>query len=211
MATYNLCQFVFDRSRIYPDEDVAVMTCHIREVQQGLPDIFPITDAARDDFVGNVSTWWGVVKAFIWHEVTFREIRFYDVPSTAGADMGDPVRVQGVEEAATATSGALPPQNALSITFRTSKRATWGRFYLPQPSNSVLDVKGRLQTSVADSICTATHSLTNRSDSGASLVVFSRKEWTHHDPQLIQVDDLTDVIRSRRYRATHYRAQLSAG
>ena len=211
MATYNLVQLVFDRENLAPSEDVAVMTCHIREVQQGLPDIFPMTDAARDDFISNVATWWAVVKGHMTQHITFRELRFYDVPSTPGADMGDPVKVQAVAEAATGTSGALPPQVSLSITFRTSKRKTWGRFYLPGPARSLCDDKGRIDSAAADSILTATHALTNRSDSGASLVVFSRKEWTHHDPQLIQIDDIFDVIRTRRYREPHYRKTLSAG
>jgi hypothetical protein len=38
--------------------------------------------------------------------------------------------------------------------------------------------------------------------------VFSRKQWTHHDPQSVQVDDLMDVIRKRRYSKPHHRAQV---
>jgi len=211
MADYNLVQFVFDREGLSVGEDVAVMTCHIRETVQGAPDILPITDQGRDDFVGDVSNWWGIVKGHVTQYVTFREMRFYDVPSQAGQDMGDPVRIQGVALPGTGTSGALPPQVALSITFKTAKRKTWGRFYLPGIDRASCDDKGRVMTSVLDEICGATHALTRRDETGGALVVFSRKEWTHHDPQQIQVDDVYDVIRSRRYRQPHYRAQLSAG
>lgn len=211
MADYNLVQFVFDRETLSPDEDVAVMTMHIRQVESGLPDIFPLGDQGRTEFVTNTNAWWGAVKGFVSQHITFREMRFYEVPPVAGTDMGEPVYVQGVAQPATGTSGALPPQVALSITFRTSKRATWGRFYLPNPARSVCDDKGRIDSTAAQSILTATHQLTSRASSGGSLTVFSRKEWKHHDPELIQIDDIFDVIRSRRYKSPHYRHQLSAG
>jgi len=211
MADYNLVQLVFDRQNLSPNEDVAVMTCHIRQVEFGIPDVFPIGDQGRNDFISNVATWWGVVKAHMTQHITFREMRFYDVPTTPGADMGEPVKVQAVAEAATGTSGALPPQVSLSITFRTDKRKTWGRFYLPGPARSLCSDTGRIDSAAADSILNATHALTSRASSGGSLTVFSRKEWTHHDPQLIQIDDIFDVIRTRRYREPHFRKTLSAG
>jgi len=211
MAEYNLVQLVFDRSGLSPNEDVAVITCHIRQVEFGIPDVFPIGDQGRNDFINNVATWWAGVKGMMTTKITFREMRFYDVPGTAGVDMGDPVLVQAVQEPGTSSSQVLPPQLAVSVTYRTDKRKTWGRWYLPGITAAHLDPNGRLLAATADTLLNLHHTLTSRAASGGSLTVFSRKEWTHHDPQLIQIDDIWDVIRSRRYREPHFRKTLSAG
>jgi hypothetical protein len=211
VATYNQVQFVFDRTLLSPDEDVAIMTCHIREVVAGAPDVIPITDQGRTDFVNNVSSWWAAIEGHISSNVVFRELRFYDVPSSPGVDMGPPVKVQPFGAPGTSVSNSMPPQCAISVTLKTDKRRTWGRMYLPNVTFPMLDSKGRLVQTVATELCTAWHFLTTRAGTGAALCVFSRKEWTHHDPQQIQVDDIVDVIRSRRYSAAHFRQTLSAG
>jgi hypothetical protein len=43
------------------------------------------------------------------------------------------------------------------------------------------------------------------------LTVWSRVGWTHHDPQTIQVDNIADVIRSRRFSTPTYRSTAGAG
>jgi hypothetical protein len=100
----------------------------------------------------------------------------------------------------------LPPQNALSVTWKTDQRKTWGRFYVPGLATNVLDTNGRVSTAWADSVVALAAPLASRSGTGACLVVFSHKEWTHHDPQQVQCDDVSDVIRRRRFSSVHYRA-----
>jgi len=212
MANYNLVQLVFDRSGLTPAEDTAVMTCHIREVVQGAPDILPVTDQGRQDFISRLTTWFnGGLHTVVSSQITFLEARFYDVPNAFGTPMGDPVLVHTFNSPGTSASKMLPPQIAVSVTFKTDKRKTWGRFYIPGMTDAYLLANGRLDEGICPQIATWTHSLTSRAGTGAALVVFSRKEWTHHDPQFIQVDDLYDVIRSRRYDTPLVRANVSAG
>ena len=211
MAKHNLVQIVFDRDRLAPDEDVAVITCHIRESIQGAPDIVDVSDQGRANFVNRIGNWWTTAGAYVHANTDLREARFYDVSSTPGGLMGDPVLVHTFNVPGRAVGNALPPQCAISVTFRTDKRKTWGRYYLPSMTVGELDGAGRLDQSVAGALATATALLTDRSQTGACLTVFSRKEWTHHDPQLIQIDDIVDVIRSRRFSTPLYRHQLSAG
>jgi hypothetical protein len=211
MATYNLVQFVFDREGLSAGEDVAVITCHIRQVVAGAPDIIPITDEGRDDFVADVTAWWDELQSWVAQQITFRELRFYDVPASAGPPMGDPVRIEPIGQPGTGSSGPLPPQIAVSVTYKTDKRLTWGRHYLPGPTRAMLDNSGRLTSDAGDGILSSSHHLTDRGGTGAALTVFSRKEWTHHDPQTIQVDDIFDVIRSRRYEMPLFRKTASAG
>lgn len=211
MATYNLVQCVFDREGLAPDEDVAIITFHIREVIQGAPDIVPITDQGRADCVSALNDWWAQLQGIMVDDIMFREARFYDVPPERGLDMGDPVLVHTFGGRGTLTSNAMPPQCAISVTYKTDKRATWGRHYLPGIGVSQLDSSARLTFGAAQLIAEASHHLTDRSGTGSCLTVFSRKEWTHHDPQTIQVDDIVDIIRSRRYSSPLFRHTLSAG
>jgi hypothetical protein len=74
----------------------------------------------------------------------------------------------------------------------------------------MLDNSGRLEATAATGILNASKLLTSRSGTGAALTIFSRKEWTHHDPQTIQVDDIFDVIRSRRYEMPLFRQTAPA-
>lgn len=211
MAKYNLVQYVFDREALSPGEDVAVMTMHIRKTLDNFEDFADMDDQARDHFVGQTASWWTSVRPSITQYITFRELRFYDVPDLPGAPMGDPVRVQPVGTAGSATSGALPPQISLSVTFITDTRLWWGRFYIPGISRGTCSDHGRVDPTVCNSIATATSLLTNRSGTGGSLVVFSRKHWTHKDPTTVQVDDIYDVIRRRRFSLPNVRAQAGAG
>jgi hypothetical protein len=211
VATYNLVQAVWDRTLLSPAEDVAVMTMHIRQVVSGAPDILPVTDQGRDDFSARFGNFVTTVKTHLTSKLVLRELRYYDVPSVPNAPMGDPVRVTPFNTACTSTGTPLPPQVALSVTFKTDHRLQWGRFYIPGFTHNDLDAVGRPARVTLDLIATAAKGLTSRSGTGACLTVFSRKGWTHHDPQQIQVDDVMDVIRRRRFSAATYRAQQSAG
>jgi hypothetical protein len=210
MADWNLVQFVFDREGLSAGEDVAVITCHIRQVVAGAPDLLPVTDEGRDNFKGRIVNWWDEVQSFVAQQITFREARFYDVPAAPGTPMGDPVTILAVDGPGTGSSGPLPPQIAVSVTYKTDKRLTWGRHYLPGPTRAMLDNSGRLEATAATGILNASKLLTSRSGTGAALTIFSRKEWTHHDPQTIQVDDIFDVIRSRRYEMPLFRQTAPA-
>lgn len=212
MADYNLVQLVFDRERLRFGEDDAVITCHIRKTTDSWPDMFDMDGAARDKFDQDISAWWSVAAPYVTQHVTFKEARYYDVP-TGGpfppkdprGHMGDPVRVTPFNSPGTNSSGALPPQVAISVTFKTEKRLEWGRCYFPCPARNTLDDKGAINGDASIALLEAFKHLTSVSGSGAALTVFSRKYWTHFDPNRIQVDDIFDVIRRRRYSAPLFR------
>jgi len=205
MATYNLVHAVFDRSQLSPDEDDAIFTMHIRQVVAAAPDILPITDQGRDDFVQNFNTFWEAIDQYVTQQIRLTQLRFYDVQSGPGIDMGDPVRVVEYNNVGTGSSGPLPPQVAVSVTFKTAHRLRWGRFYLPGPTRAMCDNSGRLDPVAAQDIANAAAALANRGGTGAALTVFSRKHWNHEDVEQVQVDDIFDVIRRRRFSAPHVR------
>ena len=211
-------QIVFDRQALRPDEDDAVITMHIRDKAWLLPDEFPITDPKRQNFVMAIDAWWAIVRPFVTSHVIMREARFYDVPEGGPfpnkdprGHMGDPQLVHNFSNPGTNSSGALPPQVAVSVTFKTAQRLRWGRYYLPHPARNTLDDKGAINRDCADALLAGTHELTRRDGNGTCLTVFSHKYWNHQDPETIQVDDIFDVIRRRRYSRPQYRAVLPAG
>jgi hypothetical protein len=104
---------------------------------------------------------------------------------------------------------------ACSVTIRTDQRRHWGRFYLPSLGQAVLDsTTGRISTAFADQVAAAAVLLTDRSNTSLghpTLTVWSRTGGTHHDPQSVAVDDVPDVIRSRRFKKPIYKKILAAG
>jgi hypothetical protein len=206
MSHWNLIQCVFDRTALSANEDVAVVTMHIRSKTTVLPDSwYDIVDADRDGFKAKLDTFWSGLAPIISSKVKLVQYKFYDVPSTP-AQLGAPKKTYTVSIPGTSSSQVLPPQNALSVTWKTDQRKTWGRFYVPGLATNVLDTNGRVSTAWADSVVALAAPLASRSGTGACLVVFSHKEWTHHDPQQVQCDDVSDVIRRRRFSSVHYRA-----
>jgi hypothetical protein len=211
MATYGFCQCVFDRQQLSPDEDVAVVTSHFRRVDNNLPDIFPIIDGTREDYRDNWLSFWSEIKGHVTPKVVFREMRMYNVPAAVGDDMGDPVVVYPVNEPGSSGTGCLPPQVSLSVTFKTQHRLRWGRFYVPGITPNNLDNNGRWDDFIVGNIANAAHHLTGRAGSGGSLTVFSRKYWNHEDPLQIQVDDIPDIIRRRRFSQPILKTVVDAG
>lgn len=202
---------MFDRELLSADEDVAVCTMHIREAISGAPDVLPITAEGRQAFANKWFDFWTEIHPYFSSKISCRELRFYDVPSGPGIDMGDPVDVKSIATPGSGTGAALPPQCAVSVTWRTPARLRWGRFYLPGLTVNQCDSSGRLLVAGADLIANAAHKLTDRSGTGGVLTVFSRKHWNHSDPDLIQVDDIIDIQRRRRFSKPHYRATIPAG
>lgn len=211
VATYNLVQVVFDRSELTADEDVAIITMHIRQVVEAAPDIIPIGDQGRQDFIGNFGTFFNAIRQYMSSTYKVKELRFYDVPSGPGIPMGDPVLVHESTLAGASGLQCMPPQVALSVTFKTEHRKRWGRFYLPGLISTTATGVGRVDPVVCQAVAAATHNLTSRSGTGAALTVFSRVHWNHEDPTEIQVDDIFDVIRRRRFSKAEVKEVVPAG
>lgn len=208
----DLCQVIFDRSLLDQNEDVAVITMHVRGVQASLPDnLFPLDDAGRTDFAARLDTFFAGATTYMSSKVVVKQYRFYKLPDSFGLDMGPPVKVVDTSHPGKSSATPLPNQIACSITFKTDRRKTWGRFYLPGLVVDDLSSVGLLTNAMVGTLAQTAHALTSRSGNGGCLTVWSRKEWTHHDPQVIQVDNIPDVIRRRRASLPTFKGQWGAG
>jgi hypothetical protein len=162
-----------------------------------------------------IETWWGATKGLFASDLTFEEIRWYQ----EGPSVTPPnpvVRTTSVGVAATGGGPALPPQVSTTVTLQTAIRKYWGRMYLPAPRDGALDdtstVWGRWDHSFVDSWCTDLQGMFN--DLGAiGLIpaVYSRAGAAFMSVVGLEVDDVPDIQRRRRFATTGYRKQLTLG
>jgi hypothetical protein len=210
-------QLVFSRAAPAGwSEDVATMHFDFVNYTSGNVD----DSWTTADFVSlesAITTWWGAIKSKIYSNASLREIRWYrkgpgleGIPGP-GRQNNPAVRVTSVGSAATASGGLLPPQVAVSITFKTGRRRSWGRTYLPDidVTNSTTD--GRIVSATCDTFATATDAMFKTSFAADfQPVVYSPKLSMALAIEAVQVDNIYDVIRRRRWESTTYRKVINS-
>ncbi len=204
-------------------DDSAYTGFHIVKLTAGLPD----DEWVAGDFTdieALVDTWWDAIKVFYRSGTVLKQMRWYRVEP--GELLGPPVRVLDVTVPGTADAFAqLPPQVAISITEKTSDPKSWGRIYLPSPASTILSGSnnGRMATADAGTIADATDALYEAMiTAGTPIVVYSAAKPVRSTaggselPAIaaralgvtsIQVDDIFDVIRSRRWKTPLLKTQ----
>lgn len=190
------------------DEDVAVCSLHFVNITGGAVDsTWTTTDFTTLETA--LDNWWTSLKPSYAPNVTLREYRWYRV--RPGALSGDAVRIASRSVVGTGTGGAeLPPQVAVSITQKTQLRKHWGRIYMPAPSTSNL-TSGMVNSTKQTLFATATQTLFDAARaSDFEPVVYSPQLGRAFPVLQLQVDDLFDVIRSRRYSRPTSRVLLPA-
>jgi len=207
-------------------EDVDVMTFHFIKATGGVVGSWadstdlPALEGAFNTFIGNLTGQW---HSFLHAD----QYRWYkDGPAFYHSDPTKPyfqpngdnaaIRITEIDVAGTAaTSSAMPPQCALTITERTSSRRHWGRFYIPFTSTGITDNTGLLSSGYVTQYLTAAVTLYNACRVlHAVPVVFSvAKNERPKKPSgvlpaqgaiayevlSLQMDDIVDIIRTRRW------------
>lgn len=195
MANWGLVQIRWTRNRPsgQPAEDVAVNTIHTQVSDGGW------TTDDRDTF----DTAWAVhfndLKPYISAECGPQELRFYDMPATAGP-LGEPAFVvtHPAYFGTAAATSELPPQSAMTYTWKTAIRRRWGRIYIPCLCNTLLGT-GRISSTALAAVGASvdTFGTTLRSN-GQGIVVWHRAGWNAEDVTEFTIDDVMDVQRRRR-------------
>lgn len=213
-------------------EDQDVMTFHFIKATGGTPGAWvdgtdlPIVETA-------VSTFWtalvGDYPAFM-HSDQYRWYKdgpaFWElsgdgthyVPITPNPA----IRVTEIDIAGTGSDSHYnPPQDAMTVTEKTSTRTAWGRFYLPFIRQTNTDAVGRIATAYCDTIAAGVVTMYNTCRTANVVpVVFSvakperpkkpsgtlpAQAAIAYEIASVQVDNLVDIIRSRRYSGATYR------
>jgi len=203
--------------------DDAVTTHHFIKLSGGA-----ISDAwVAADFIAaeaRLTTFWEVIDDYYDATTTLKQIRWYKAGPAISPPQA-PVRIVDPNNPGqTAGLDMLPPQVAMSVTEKTSDLKSWGRFYLPAPSTGTLaQNKGRMggsfQAVLADAADVMYEGFIT---DGTPAVVYSAAKPSRPTAGggtlpattaralgvlQLQVDDLFDVIRSRRWNEPLLRLQ----
>lgn len=197
---------VIDRKDQDAGADDAYMHFDFLNTTSGSPDdTWTSTDFSTLE--GYLNTFWGSVVNRVPPGQKLREIRWHRVGTGVGhPNPAERILVESSPVTGTAT-GAAAPQNACSITFRTGVRRSWGRTYLPV--GDIYLSTGRFSTTVVDAVATAAHTLvTSAAGSDFLLVVVSGPLSSSLVVESIEVDNVGDIIRRRRWKKQTYRKIL---
>lgn len=188
-------------------EDTAVMHFDFVNITGSDPD----DTWTAGDFTtveGLLTTMWNSLKPVCNLNVSLREYRWYRIGP--GVVPPNPAaRVTAVGTAATSSSNMLPPQVAISITNKTGLRSRWGRTYLPEIDQSALTTDGRITSAKVDVVAGAVNTMyTGAAAADFIPVVYSPTKGRAYAIETVQVDNIFDVIRRRRWESTTYRKRF---
>jgi hypothetical protein len=230
MSSVQQSRCVVDRSGISALLDKAMFTMHWRAVVPGLPDELADFDHhQRDLATTKLKTFWNAVKGNISSGAKFLQVDWYDI------DPSDPFKHKFIETFLTSGGSGLPgldggtpvpPQDAVSVTFKTDtthhpgvRGGHWGRFYLPclTQSTNYTSPGGSVDPSFVSTLASAAAALTDRGGTigvdptHPTVTVWSPTANSHYDPISVQVDNVWDIQRSRRYNKSNYKVTVNAG
>lgn len=218
-------------------DDVRVCTFHFLRLSGGAPSSawgasdFGSIETAFD-------TLWTSIKPWYRSNIILQQYRWYkDGPAIEPPQ--EPVRVVDRSVAGTMASTTygqgVPPQVAVSVSEKTATRRHWGRFYLPQPAinmagdalaNNTFAPSGRFSSGFLTVIANAVDVFYEACLAAAlPVVVYSKAKPEREGAEgtlpaqgalaitvdNLQVDDIPDVIRSRRFDAPTLRVQRAVG
>ena len=212
-----------------PSQDVALTTHHFLNLTAGVPDATWI-GGDYDQVEGAFANMWAAIKPLFTADVVLHELRWYaDGPAFKpfGDDPSPMVRATTLNTPGTASAAyMLPPQTSISVTEVTTARYStvaregrpsqlrhrWGRFYLPAPSTAALSAVtaqgGRLAPAAQTTIADAVEDFYNACRTGSNLVpvMYSPTTGSSWSVDEVHVDDIFDVVRSRRFETPLSRA-----
>lgn len=198
-----------------PVQDNAMCTFHLLNLTSGAPDA---TWTAGDYTACETlfDTFWGAIKAQYSLGTAFLGYRWSaDGPAFKphGSELSPTLRNTARSVLGSTDTEFLPPQVAVSVTEVTAAKYTvddvegvgtqlrnrWGRFYLPAPIVAAA-VNGRLSSAAGTAIANAAQSLYNGLRAADFIpVMYSPTTGSSWSVDELHVDDIFDVIRSRRF------------
>lgn len=121
--------------------------------------------------------------------------------------------VAGTPYAGTGFGASMPPQNALVVTLYSALagRSDRGRFYLPGPAFSSIDVNGRFLVADALQVATSMVAAFNaaRPTGWTDIIVYSRKNRSHVTATVVSVGNIIDTQRRRRDKLLETRSNVT--
>lgn len=224
-ADYELrkCTMLFQRAEgARPPQDLAMCTFHLLNLTADVPDD-TWTTADYEAAEARFDTFWGAIKDRYSLNTVLAGYRWQaDGPAFKpfGASLSPTLRNTARSVPGTTDTEWLPPQVAVSVTEVTAAKYTafgvgvpgstpgtgttqirnrWGRFYLPNPVIAAVG-NGRWTDEFTQDIANAADSLySGLLSDDFPVVMYSPTTGHSWSVDEIHVDDICDVIRSRRF------------
>lgn len=200
-----LAQACVDRATLETGLDDAIFTLHF--------DLSAHDTASRTAATNKIKTFWTNVAASIGTQHILREVKWYEVQTTAPRSTFKESILTGTAPGTPGTSGGavLPPQVACSVTLKTVPRRHWGRFYLPGFTATQLDDsghRGAWKATTCDTVAAAAATLCSTTG-GNAPIIWNRLAGTNYGITEVQVDNVADVVRRRRMRRATYKKRVT--
>jgi hypothetical protein len=191
--------------------DVAITTMHLLNLTDDAPDAtwvdadFVAAETALDAF-------WTTMKDYYSSGTFLDQYRWYKAGpafTPTPPEGNPPVRIIERNVPGTNTSSwPFPPQVAVTVTEKTALRKHWGRMYLPAPVVGTSESAGTVGPSFGANLIDVVEDLYEAFISADLVpVVFSPTNESAYQVEHLQVDNLFDVMRSRRWKAPSTRWQ----
>ena len=210
---------IYGRTRVgAAPEDDAMTTHHFYCPDATWPDAAPANYETAETVMTQM---WNTIKPYYTSYIKLREFRWYR-EDDLNPPWGPPARVTAVSLPGTSAGDKnLPPQVAIAVTEYTGLQERqggrtvrhWGRFYLPAPGATALELDGRLgnnlQPVIANAVDTAyagmiaAHLEPAVRITGWGGEALPQSGWA--PVKEIRVDNLFDTIRRRRYETVTLR------
>jgi len=192
------CQVVYTRSPSGSVEDVATTSHDFLNITSGNPD-----DTWVDaDFVtveSLLDTFFTSLKPILHSSTKVTSYRWYRIgPGVPPPNPAVRITTKSIQGTG---ADAQVAQVACSVTEKTAIRREWGRFYLPGLAWSLTDpTTGRFHAANLGTVNNAAGVLyAGASSAEFPAVVYSKTRGKAYTVESTQVDDVPDVIRSRRF------------
>lgn len=201
------CLVTLDRTAYEASLDPAEMHFDFLNITSGSPDdTWTSGDyTTLEGLVDSAFTGWA---SYMSTKVKVTQYSWYRV----GVGIVPPNPAERMTVKTTAIAGSGTAVNALqvasSLTFRTAWRKSWGRTYLPVGSLAI-QPDGRLSSATTDNLCNVLNTMVVAAAAADfRLVVTSRKLSAALNVERVEVDNVPDIIRRRRHRASTYKKLL---
>lgn len=203
------CVVHFDRTALAVGEDDAECHFDFLNITGGDPDD-TWTSTDYETLEALLDTWWASIKGYFTSGYKLAGYHWYRFgPGVTAPNPAERVTTRSV--AGSGSDPACPPQVAMSITFRTAVRRSWGRTYLPAISANQLDATGHPTNTCVDAFATAASVLyADANDADFPQVVVSKKLSAVLAIEAVECDNDPDVIRRRRFSVTSHKLIINS-
>ena len=199
------CVLHVDRQGQIAGEDDAEFHFDFLNITGGSPDD-TWTSGDYTTLEGYLDTFWTAVKGYVSTGAKLAGYHWYrHGPGIVAPNPAERVVTRSV--AGTSSVNGMAPQCAATITFETAVRRSWGRTYLPALTQAAIGgAEGLFSHAFADNVANAAGALlSSAAGSDFPMVVTSVHLSAVLGIEHIQVDDLVDIQRRRRWDHPTYR------